>query len=53
MNTPTVLRKILERKRSEVSERAANISLTDLIERAASEREPRDFIAAMPENLRQ
>jgi indole-3-glycerol phosphate synthase len=47
MNTPTVLRRILERKRSEVSERAANISLTELIERAASEREPRDFIAAM------
>lgn len=47
VSAPTILRKILSRKREEVAERRANVSLADLESRISEEGSARGFAAAM------
>jgi indole-3-glycerol phosphate synthase len=47
MNTPTVLRKILDRKKCEVAERSAATSVAQLSEVAYAQPPARDFVGAM------
>ena len=46
-NPPTILRKILARKREEVSERSAKVSLTTLEQRASEQPAARGFASAL------
>jgi indole-3-glycerol phosphate synthase len=47
LDTPTILKNILARKREEISERSAVISADQLLEKALSASAPRGFAAAM------
>ena len=51
MSTPTVLKKILERKAEEVAERSQQVSLDALREQAAAASPVRGFVAAMERKL--
>lgn len=51
MNTPTVLQRILDRKREEVSERRRSVSFAALEERANAQSEARDFVAAIADRI--
>lgn len=50
-DTPTILKKILARKREEIAERSATVSLQQLIDRVASAPVPRGFAAALAKKL--
>lgn len=50
-NAPTILRKILARKRQEVAERSARHSLADLESRSAQQQAPRGFINALRQRV--
>ena len=50
-NAPTILRKILARKRQEVAERSARHSLADLESRSAQQQAPRGFIDALRQRV--
>jgi len=52
MNTPTILKRILDRKQQEVAERAATISLQQQIERAAAQPPARGFVKALRARVR-
>jgi indole-3-glycerol phosphate synthase len=52
MNTPTILKTILDRKQQEVAERAATISLQHQIERAAAQGPARGFVKALRARVR-
>lgn len=52
MNTPTILRKILDRKQQEVAERSAAIPLQQQIERAAAQAPARGFVKALRARVR-
>lgn len=49
MNTPTVLRRILQRKHEEVAQRSAEVSIAQLQAQADKQTPPRGFIAALRE----
>ena len=46
-DTPTILKKILDRKHEEIAERSAVTSVAHLIEKAQSAPSPRGFAAAL------
>lgn len=50
-NTPTVLKKILARKREEIAERGAITSIQQLLDMAAQQSSPRGFVAAIERKL--
>jgi indole-3-glycerol phosphate synthase len=50
-DTPTVLRKILARKREEVAERRRRLPFAQLEERAVAQSAPRGFVAAVAERI--
>ena len=50
-DTPTILKKILARKREEIAERSATVPLQQLVEQAASAPAPRGFAAALASKL--
>lgn len=47
MNTPTILKKIIDRKWQEVKERSANVSINELANQAKYSDKPRGFKAAL------
>ncbi|MAL97372.1 indole-3-glycerol phosphate synthase TrpC [Hydrocarboniclastica marina] len=49
--TPTILRRIVERKWEEIDERQARLSESDLRARAAEQPRPRDFVHALAERM--
>ncbi|MFT5887798.1 MAG: indole-3-glycerol phosphate synthase [Zhongshania sp.] len=51
LNTPTILKKIIDRKREEVAERSALVSITDLQLQIKSASAPRGFVSAMEAKL--
>jgi indole-3-glycerol phosphate synthase len=53
MSTPTILENINTRKRQEIAERSARVSLEELIARAQDQPEPRGFVQAMENRLSQ
>lgn len=52
MSTSTILKKILDRKQQEIAERAATVSLQQLIERAAAQAPARGFVKALRARVR-
>ena len=50
-NTPTILKNILARKQEEIAERSAMVSISQLIEKAASASAPRGFAKAMADKI--
>ena len=50
-DTPTILKKILARKREEIAERSATVSLQQLMDRVVSAPAPRGFAAALAKKL--
>lgn len=46
-DTPTILKKILDRKYEEISERSAQVTIPQLVEKAGSASAPRGFAAAI------
>ena len=50
-DTPTILKKILARKREEIAERSATVPLQQLVEQAASAPAPRGFADALASKL--
>ena len=50
-DTPTILKKILARKREEIAERSATVPLHQLVDQAASAPAPRGFAAALASKL--
>lgn len=51
LNTPTILKKIIDRKREEVAERSANVAITTLKEQIKTASAPRGFVRAMEAKL--
>lgn len=51
MNTPTILKKILERKKEEIKERQAKLSLSELQSKLARADNPRGFVAGMEKKI--
>lgn len=51
MGTPTILKKILDRKREEVAERRKRLSFADLEQRANAQPPARDFVGAIAERI--
>ncbi len=51
MNTPTILKKILDRKKEEIQERQAKISLTELRSKIERVDNPRGFVAGMEKKI--
>ena len=52
MSTPTILKKILDRKHEEVAERAAKVPLAQQIERASEQAPARGFVKAIRTRVR-
>lgn len=52
-DTPTVLKKILARKREEIAERSQTTSIQALLDSAGSQSAPRGFVAAIERKLEQ
>ena len=50
-DTPTILKNILARKQEEIAERSAMVSISQLIEKAASASAPRGFAKAMADKI--
>lgn len=50
--TPTVLKKILDRKREEIAERSERVSIADLQQKIALESAPRGFVKSLADKLR-
>lgn len=50
-DTPDILQRILRRKREEIAERGARVSLTELRRQAAAAPAPRDFVGALRAKL--
>ena len=50
--TPTVLRRICDRKREEIAERKRQTTVAELIARAEAQSAPRGFIAALQQRVR-
>jgi len=51
MGTPTVLKKILDRKREEVAERRRKLPFSELESRAGAQQPARDFVAAIADRV--
>ncbi|WP_320837850.1 indole-3-glycerol phosphate synthase TrpC [Zhongshania sp.] len=51
LNTPTILKKIIDRKREEVAERSANVAIAMLKEQIQTASAPRGFVRAMESKL--
>jgi len=51
LNTPTILKKIIDRKREEVAERSAKVSIAMLKEQIKAASAPRGFVRAMEAKL--
>jgi indole-3-glycerol phosphate synthase len=51
LNTPTILKKIIDRKREEVAERSANVAIAMLKEQIQTASAPRGFVRAMEAKL--
>lgn len=51
MNTPTILKKIVERKHEEVAERTAHTSIADLTSQITTQTECRGFVRSMQDKL--
>jgi len=51
LNTPTILKKIIDRKREEVAERSAKVSIAMLKEQIKTASAPRGFVRAMEAKL--
>jgi indole-3-glycerol phosphate synthase len=50
-DTPTVLRKIIARKKEEIAERQARVSISELIEQAKLQTAPRGFVSAIERKI--
>lgn len=50
-DTPTVLRKIIARKKEEIAERQARVSIRELIEQAKLQTAPRGFVSAIERKI--